>query len=208
MAVNFRFENKIIKWNEIVNNDDNPGDNNNGSKGPFTNTCWGLMQKKSSRKFFGAPFQTSKISDPLFVDMKIMGQPHRNHINSIFPGKFVIFFKPPPPVKTFKGPTFCIRSHLTGVREWSLEDYRSPSARIFVCLVVVVVVLLNILHTLLDCCLKNYTTLWSIWTYQLLCKKNCTTCLQFYTSCVIFLTQQFVGSYVSQCCAIFFKKVV
>ena len=57
--------------------------------------------------------------------------------------------------------------------------------------------------SLLDHCLKNYTTLWNIWTYQLLCKKNCTTCVKFYTSCIIFLTQQLVGSYVSQCCVIF-----
>ena len=35
------------------------------------------------------------------------------------------------------------------------------------------------LHTLLDHCLKNYTTLWNIWTYQLLCKKNYTTCVKF-----------------------------
>ena len=34
-------------------------------------------------------------------------------------------------------------------------------------------------------------------------KKNYTTCVQFHTSCVIFLTQQLVGSYVSQCCVIF-----
>ena len=26
--------------------------------------------------------------------------------------------------------------------------------------------------TLLDHCLKKYTTLWNIWTYQLLCKKK------------------------------------
>ena len=59
------------------------------------------------------------------------------------------------------------------------------------------------LITLLDGCLKNYTTLWNILTYQLLCKKNYTTCVKLYTSCVIFLTQQLVGSYVSQCCVIF-----
>ena len=57
--------------------------------------------------------------------------------------------------------------------------------------------------TLLDCCLKNHTTLWNIWTYQLLSKKNYTTCVKFYTSCVIFLTLQLVSSYVSQCCVIF-----
>ena len=39
--------------------------------------------------------------------------------------------------------------------------------------------------SLLDRCLKNDTTLWNIWTYQLLCKKNYTTCVKFYTSCVI-----------------------
>ena len=27
------------------------------------------------------------------------------------------------------------------------------------------------IYTLLDCCLKLYTTLWNIWTYQQLCKK-------------------------------------
>ena len=37
----------------------------------------------------------------------------------------------------------------------------------------------------------------------MLCKKNYTTCVKFYTSCEIFLTQQLVGSYVSQCCVIF-----
>ena len=30
---------------------------------------------------------------------------------------------------------------------------------------------LKYLHTLLDRCLKLYTTLWNIWTYQQLCKK-------------------------------------
>ena len=35
--------------------------------------------------------------------------------------------------------------------------------------------------TLLDCCLKNYTTLWNIWTYQLMCKKNYTTLWNIWT---------------------------
>ena len=48
--------------------------------------------------------------------------------------------------------------------------------------------------TLLDCCLKNYTTLWNKWSYQLLCKKIVHN---------LFLTQQLVGSCVSQCCVNF-----
>ena len=41
--------------------------------------------------------------------MKIRGQPHNNHINLIFSGKFVVFFSSPSTlrrVKTFKGPHF------------------------------------------------------------------------------------------------------
>ena len=36
----------------------------------------------------------------------------------------------------------------------------------------------SIHHALLHHCLKNCTTLWNIWTYQLLCKKNYTTCVK------------------------------
>ena len=36
---------------------------------------------------------------------------------------------------------------------------------------------------------ENYSTLWNIWTYQLLCKKNYTPCLNLYTSCILFIYQ-------------------
>ena len=54
------------------------------------------------------------------------------------------------------------------------------------------------LCTLLDHCLKNYTTLWNIWTYQLLCKKitqlvyNFTQLVYNFKQVVYFLTQQLV----------------
>ena len=43
--------------------------------------------------------------------------------------------------------------------------------------------LIYIALTLLDYCLKVYTTLWNIWTYQLLswlCKKKYTICIKLY----------------------------
>ena len=67
-------------------------------------------------------------------------------------------------------------------------------------------------HTLLDRCLKLYTTLWNIWTYQQLCKKitqlvyNLTQVVYNFTQVVYFFTQQLVGSYVSQCCANFLNS--
>ena len=85
-------------------------------KGPFTNTCRGPDQKKKYREnFFGAPFHAfrpqkkKKKNQPPYFAMKITGQPHRKHINSIFTGKFVvIFFRAPPltRIKNFKGPLF------------------------------------------------------------------------------------------------------
>ena len=49
----------------------------------------------------------------------------------------------------------------------------------------------------------HWTSMTFIFLYLILKKINDTTCVQFYTSCVIFLTQQLVGSYVSQCCVTF-----
>ena len=68
------------------------------------------------------------------------------------------------------------------------------------------------LPTLLDRCLKLYTTLWNIWTYQQLCKKitqlvyNLTQIVYNFTQVVYFFTQQLVGSYVSQCCVNFLNS--
>ena len=66
--------------------------------------------------------------------------------------------------------------------------------------------------TLLDHCLKKYTTLLNIWTYQLLCKKLHNLfkiahklCKTVHKLCN-FLTQQLVGSFVSQCCVIFLNS--
>ena len=60
---------------------------------------------------------------------------------------------------------------------------------------------------------KNYTTLWNIWTYQLLCKKKLHNLFKIvHKLCKIvhklcnFLTQQLVGSYVSQYCVIFLNS--
>ena len=67
-------------------------------------------------------------------------------------------------------------------------------------------------HTLLDNCLKLYTTLWNIWTYQQLGKKitqlvyNLTQIVYKFTQVVYFFTQQLVGSYVSQCCVNFLNS--
>ena len=67
-------------------------------------------------------------------------------------------------------------------------------------------------HTLLYHCLKLYTTLWNIWTYQQLCKKitqlvyNFTQIVYNFTQVVYFFTQQLVGSYVSQCCVNFLNS--
>ena len=66
--------------------------------------------------------------------------------------------------------------------------------------------------TLLDRCLKLYTPLWNIWTYQQLCKKNTllvynlTQIVYNFTQVVYFFTQQLVGSYVSQCCVNFLNS--
>ena len=66
--------------------------------------------------------------------------------------------------------------------------------------------------TLLDRCLKLYTTLWNIWTYQQLCKKIHNLCTILHKLCTIlhklciFFTQQLVGSYVSQCCVNFLNS--
>ena len=65
---------------------------------------------------------------------------------------------------------------------------------------------------LLDRCLKLYTTLWNIWTYQQLCKKitqlvcNFTQIVYNFTQVGYFFTQQLVGSYVSQCCVKFLNS--
>ena len=60
-------------------------------------------------------------------------------------------------------------------------------------------------YTLLERCLKNYTTLCNIWTYQLLYKKILhILCKILHKLCNI-LTQQLVGSYVTQRC-VFFKQ--
>ena len=67
-------------------------------------------------------------------------------------------------------------------------------------------------YTLLDHCLKLYTTLWNIWTYQQLCKKitqlvyNFTQIVYNFTQVVYFFTQQLEGSYISQCCVIFLNS--
>ena len=66
--------------------------------------------------------------------------------------------------------------------------------------------------SLLDRCLKLYTTLWNIWTYQQLCKKNTQVVYNFtqivynFTQVVYFFTQLLVGSYVSQCCVNFLNS--
>ena len=52
-------------------------------------------KKFLSQKFFVLPFQSSKnFRAPLFA-MKIMGQPHKKHVNSIFIEKFVVIFSGP-----------------------------------------------------------------------------------------------------------------
>ena len=48
-------------------------------------------KKKSSQNFFRVTLQTSNFRAPFFA-MKIMGQPHTNHVHSILTGKFDFFF--------------------------------------------------------------------------------------------------------------------
>ena len=50
-----------------------------------------------------------------------------------------------------------------------------------------------------------HNTLWNIWTYQQLCKKIAQLVYNF-TQVVYFFAQQFVGSYVSQCCVNFLNS--
>ena len=60
----------------------------------------------------------------------------------------------------------------------------------------------RILPTLLDRCLKLYTTLWNIWTYQQLCKKitqlvyNFTQIVYNFTQVVYFIFYTTVGRFI------------
>ena len=76
----------------------------------------GLMQKLFIANIFGPPppSDCKKFSGPPLFAMKLTGQLHRKHVNSIFNGKSVaIFFGAPlTRVKNFKGPPFCIRPPL------------------------------------------------------------------------------------------------
>ena len=77
------------------------------TEGLFTNTFkGGLMQKDFITKSFCPP-APPKISEPLFCHENYRSYIEK-HVNSIFTGKFVIFFKAPPltRVKNFKGPLF------------------------------------------------------------------------------------------------------
>ena len=67
------------------------------------------MQKKSVLKIFAPlpPSAPTNFSAPLF-DIIIMVQPMLKHVNSIFTGKFAIFFKALTRVKNFKGPFFAL----------------------------------------------------------------------------------------------------
>ena len=108
------------------------------TKGPFTNTCKGvLMQKIFIVKIF-RPLppdskKKKKKSGPPFLPWKLRVKAVEKHINSIFNGKSVVIFSGPPPLqgsKFLRAPLFA-SAPLTSVCERSLTSVKRFLVKVF-----------------------------------------------------------------------------
>ena len=106
------------------------------TKGPFTNTCKGvLMQKIFIVKIFCPPLRQQKkkkIRAP-FLPWKLRVKAVEKHINSIFNGKSVVIFSGTPPLqgsKFLRAPLFA-SAPLTSVCERSLTSVKRFLVKVF-----------------------------------------------------------------------------